>query len=297
MLNLRPSCYQGQLHESVMSILPSQNPSVHITKFASGDHKITMKLCRLTTEKQHGRQAGATIKKFSSESARRCLTAFRATAKEFTVELCLTYPPDVHGLIDGRMSKRHLDRFIVAMKRKYPGISYAWVLEFQVRTENPHYHLLVNQFVDKDWLSITWFRIVGTGLKKHLDAGTRVESIRDCDRCADYMARYLSKLDQKLVPEWFQNVGRWWGMSRGLLEKYSVGVEHQFQQNRQAKAATRPFRRARKAYLREKFDIKWKNSGSKGYEGYTDRQTPADVIDRLIEMMPGEVVPPGRVPW
>jgi hypothetical protein len=266
-----------------MSILPSQNPSVHITKYASGDHEIQLRLCRVSKGKQAGRKQGAVIREFSPESARRCLTAFRATAREFKVELCLTYPPEVHGMIDGRQSKKHLDRFIIQLKRKHPGILYAWVLEFQTKTENPHYHLLVNQHVDKDWLSLTWYRIVGTGLEKHLKAGTRVQEIRNQDRCADYMARYLTKMDQKAVPEWFCNVGRWWGMSRGLLDLHKVDVDVEYQQNRDARAATRPFRRARKVFLKHKYGIDWKTSGSRGYQGYTDRQTPAVVMERLIE--------------
>lgn len=290
-----------------MSILASENrvvqclerPTVEIVRYASGDLEVSQKACRRSRKpgislpgvlhRDDGPVRSA-ITEFSAESARRCLTAFRATAREYTVEMCVTYPMEYAGLLDGRVSKRHLDRLLVQMKRKYPGISYAWVLEFQTRTHNPHYHILASHFVDKDWLAHTWARIVGSGLEKHLRSGTRVAAIKNQNKCADYMARYLTKALQKRVPDGFENVGRFWGISRGLVEKYSVKVRLAYETTDALKRDTRFLRKARGHFLKKKYGIKWRTGGSQGHQGYTDRQTPPDVADRLIDYMCGEVL-------
>lgn len=121
-------------------------------------------------------------------------------------------------------------------------------LSFRRKTQNPHYHVLVDHFIDKKWLSQTWWKIVGSGLGKALRAGTRVKRIRNQERCADYMARYLSKMDQKRIPEGFMNVGRWWGMSRGLLELYLKRTTRKYSDSNKAKAATRLVRKARSSF-------------------------------------------------
>lgn len=292
-----------------MSILASEKrvvhclerPTVEITRYASGDLEVSQRSCRrkrkpvtsylVSLDRENDGPGGrSAITEFSAESARRCLTAFRAVAKEFVAEICVTYPMEYAGLLDGRASKRHLDRLLIQIKRKYPGIKYAWVLEFQTRTHNPHYHILASHFVDKDWLAQTWARIVGSGLEKHLHSGTRVAAIKNQGKCADYMARYLTKMLQKRVPEGFENVGRFWGISRGLVEKYSVKVRMAYETTDELKRDTRFLRKARSHFLKKKYGIKWRSGGSRGHQGYTDRQTPPDVADRLIDYMGGEVL-------
>lgn len=283
-----------------MSILASgdsfRQPSlILITKYASGDHKISLKGCILSDRKAGGDRG--VINSFSPQAIKRCRLAFRATSGIWEATATLTYPGEFSGCIDGRETKRHLDNFIKAAKKKYRGLVYAWVLEFQETTKNPHYHVLFNQSIDKDWLSLTWYRIVGSGLEKHLLAGTNIESIRNKTACADYCAKYLTKTNQKTLPDGFLSVGRWWGMSRGILKHFRVDIALEYDDPDSVRRDLRNLKRARVAKLRE-YGIKWRPKQS----GYTDMQTSEAVVDRLVDCLSGRAVdPPGsgvdRVPF
>jgi hypothetical protein len=68
----------------------------------------------------------------------------------------------------------------------------------------------------RSWLSERWFKIVKSGDDKHRLAGTRWENVRQQDGLKHYVTKYASKTYQKQVPETFQNVGRFWGVSRSI---------------------------------------------------------------------------------
>ena len=150
----------------------------------------------------------------SSKSLKRCTNTFKNASHLFTTEITLTYPDDYP--CDGTVSKKHLDRILKGLKR-WGVIDWAWVLEFQERGA-PHYHLLIGGWVDKDKLARAWFRIVGSGDEKHLQAGTRVSAIRSQAGAAVYAAGYAakSKSIQKLVPAGYEHVGRFWGCSKSV---------------------------------------------------------------------------------
>jgi len=256
-----------------------------VTKYASGDHKFCLTGCSVG-KGQKGHSNKKAIKAFTPESIKRCRLALRATSELWQVTATLTYPLEYAGLLDGRESKRHLDNFIYALKRHVPGIKYAWVLEFQTKTRNPHYHLLLSHFVDCEWVARTWYRVVGSGLEKHLFAGTSTEAIRDKTACSDYIARYLGKTNQKILPPSYENVGRWWGMTRGLSKQYAIDINlGGYETPNDCRRDLRSVKRARKAKLRE-LGISWKPRRN----GYTDMQTSESVVDELIENMAGEVI-------
>lgn len=312
MLNLRPSCYQGQLYESAMSILPSSispvhsvhPPEVRIIKYASGDHELKFRSCRMSGSSQKGKGGTrSTIKAFTPEAVRRCRKSLKATAHIWKAFAHLTYPLELRDSLDGRDVKKHLNTFLNALRRDQPDILYAWVLEF-MKNGLPHYHLVFDRFIDKDWLSRTWYRIVGSGLEKHLKAGTKITGIKNPMGAMFYLSEYLSKADQKQIPDTFMNtIGRWWGMSQGLMVQCSMEMVLEYPTPNAARSDTRNLRRARKAFLKSRADITgWKWRGN----GYLDSQTPEPIFDRLVDLLQGkpknlldydETLDHSRVPW
>lgn len=159
----------------------------------------------------------------------------------------LTYG-DYISPIDGRELKRQLDLFLGHFRRRFGTGEYVWFLEFTKR-QRPHVHVLTtvapNQY-DRIWLGETWAKIsvydaVRRLLEKKCD-GLRVvhpvnmfdvleecdkvwavhkhvknwEKIRKTDGAMRYALKYATKAEQKLVPPQFGNVGRFWGLSRGV---------------------------------------------------------------------------------
>jgi len=188
--------------------------------------------------------------------------------------------------LDGREVKKHLNTFLTALRREHPGVLYAWVLEF-MKNGLPHYHLVFDRFIDKDWLSQTWYRVVGSELEKHLIVGTKITGIKNPMGAMFYLSEYLSKADQKHIPETFmKTVGRWWGMSQGLIAQCSTEMVFEYSSSNAARADTRNLRRARRAFLKSRAGIgDWKWRGN----GYLDAQTPEPVFDQLVELLVGSV--------
>jgi hypothetical protein len=95
-----------------------------------------------------------------------------------------------------------------------------WFLEFQSRGA-PHFHLLFFgfgfQLFDltkfRKWLSGAWADIVAhpdpSEYQKHLSAGTGADWCRA--EHFGYALKYAAKLEQKLVPPEFSDIGRFWG--------------------------------------------------------------------------------------
>ena len=90
---------------------------------------------------------------------------------------CLTYHDCTPA--DGRDTKKHLNRFLNKLRRRFPGVCYLWVLEFQKRG-TPHYHVFLSLECTKPLhreLATMWAEIVDPGnnslLKFHLHALTK----------------------------------------------------------------------------------------------------------------------------
>ena len=116
--------------------------------------------------------------------------------------LTLTYPDPVPT--DGRVVKAHWAKFARWLSRQ--GIGGVWMLEFQRRRSAPHFHVLVNGAVDVVQARAQWHRIVGSGDARHLRRGVWVKPIYDVRT----LACYLAKRRQKLIPEGFVNMGKFW---------------------------------------------------------------------------------------
>jgi len=160
------------------------------------------------------------IDAFSEKSRRRlrfaAVNAFPALSAQFV----LTYPAEFPQ--DGRESKKHLNAFLTAFRRRFKGVPYLWVLEFQ-RRGAPHYHLFfsieVNE-VNRRWLAETWVRIACEGSASALAFHSHEKNLIAWDMGnGQYVCKYLEKERQKDVPEGYLSVGRFWGSSRGLVPR------------------------------------------------------------------------------
>lgn len=128
----------------------------------------------------------------------------------------LTYPgefppPDDHGVY-----KDHLRRFLQEMSREWATAAGIWKLEFQERGA-AHYHLLVTGLGAADldyvrqWVGVTWYRIVGSGDEKHLRFTLHESTCQKAKSVAgamSYLAKYVAKADQTLPGNF---TGRYWG--------------------------------------------------------------------------------------
>ncbi len=196
------------------------------------------------------------ISYFSYRSKRRMRLFARNTSHLWKVFIHLTYPRDYPS--DGKKVKKHLDIFIKRLKRYCPNIKFLWIIEFQKRGA-PHYHILVNQEVNKNWLSQSWYEVVNSKDERHLRAGTKVELVKSKNHAVAYLINYLKKIDQKIVPEEYKSVGRFWSHSAKTLEVNEYIIMGTFKSN---KRSTRALRRWYRAKLRSWGCNKWKWKGA-----------------------------------
>lgn len=202
------------------------------------------------------------IKKFSFKSQRRLRLFARNTSHLWKVFFHLTYPNDFSS--DGKKVKKHLDKFLKRLVRYCPDIKFIWVIEFQERGA-PHFHILTDKEIDKNWLSQNWYEVVNSGDEKHLRAGTKVEAVKSENHAMAYVIGYLKKLKQKIVPKEYQNVGRFWAHSKNILK--SSGYTVTAKENN-LKRNTRMLRRWYKAKMRLwGYKWRWKGRGFIVWDG------------------------------
>ena len=164
-------------------------------------------------------------KEWSDKSRKNLAFVASNTDVEFMYMITLTYPSEFPT--DGHTCKRHLKGFLNWMRDRskacnQPKPEYLWFFEFQKRGA-PHFHVIldcdVEQITTKSKVSKKWYKIVGSGDERHLQAGTRVEVLRSSDGGKRYAVKYAMKMQQKSVPEGFRNSGRFWGNSKGVAPK------------------------------------------------------------------------------
>lgn len=154
-----------------------------------------------------------TIKGFSGAARKRLIMMLasinRQALERLPLFVTLTYPATWPG--EPSVWKEHLDTWLKRLSRKFTRTATVWKLEFQSRGA-PHFHLLVfgPGWIDAQWLSRSWYEVVGSGDRRHLMAGTRVERIRSWKGVMFYGSKYLAKKTQENVPAF---PGRFWGVS------------------------------------------------------------------------------------
>ena len=178
---------------------------------------------RVSTEFHHtrskpGRGNRKEIERFSEQSRRRLLWQARNYPELKTI-LTITYPHEEYAstanggdfMQDGRVVKDHLRKMRQVLT--YHGISGFWFLEFQLRGA-PHVHFFIDGWVSQSVeykIRKTWHRMVGSDCPHHLLRGLDVQTLRKKHAASYYAAKYSTKDSQKIVPERYRGVGRFWG--------------------------------------------------------------------------------------
>ncbi len=171
-------------------------------------------------------RAKSAIRKLSFKSRSYLAFVCNETPVEFGGLLTLTYP-DLFPR-DGKKVKAQLNAILSSMRAHYTDFSYLWFLEFQKRGA-PHIHVATTVIpapVDFDWLMPKWAKSVTEGLHeveylKTLAQHSRRKTwgpLQTKDGVARYATKYALKTYQKKVPLDYQNVGRFWGCSRDVIQ-------------------------------------------------------------------------------
>jgi len=137
---------------------------------------------------------------------------------------------------DGAAFKTALDRWLCWFQGEQvkgssdPGAESAfWFLEFQKRGA-PHVHVFYTRRVPWQLAAAKWAQCLGdetvelTGTRfESLAKGQNVKPHRMRGRLCAYARKYAHKVEQKLVPEDYRNVGRFWGV-RGCRRMVTLRV-------------------------------------------------------------------------
>jgi hypothetical protein len=213
-------------------------PVIGITVFPGGivirRQNLNQKLARL-----HKIERGK-ITVVSKRSLNKLALTVRSCGVNFSSVMTLSY--GLNYPHSGRVAKRHLNAFLVGAKREFGPFDYFWVLEFQKRGA-VHFHIATTlpepDYLQRSAFAHIWTRIAFPDwsyselLKdstKPFYAGETVnarqlgylvhvhvkawEKVRSDDGMSRYLAKYANKLRQKEVPDWYSDVGRFWGASR-----------------------------------------------------------------------------------
>jgi hypothetical protein len=168
------------------------------------------------------------ITEFSRQSRSRLIYRARNTPG-INHFITLTYPHADYAstatggdfMTSGDVVKQHLKK--IRQVFTYRGIYGLWFLEFQERGA-PHFHFFVfAQLSEKDKAKIrlTWSRIVGSTCPHHPTRGCDIQILRKKHAAGAYAAKYSSKSEQKIVPERYSSVGRFWGSFGNIPDNYT----------------------------------------------------------------------------
>lgn len=161
-------------------------------------------------------RSGKQISSYSSKSQSRLRHVAVNNSHRIKSQFGLTYHK--HAPTDGKLSKKHLDAWLKVVRRNFPNIGYLWMMEFQSRNA-AHYHVFFTCLPSQQMrlkLATAWNRITGE-TPEHL-------RVHDHDKNwipwtigrASYLAKYIDKKNQKLIPEGYSNFGRFWGHSSDM---------------------------------------------------------------------------------
>lgn len=194
--------------------------------------KIKVRHAVLDPKKSKRNKKRGTIKSFSKETQKRIKFFMNNNKINYKSMITLTYPAELIGKLNGKEVKYQLNRFT----KRFNLNNYVWVLEFQKNT-NPHFHIMTDNEYKKannEEISKIWYEIVGSKLEKHLKAGTRNEKLRNGkDGASSYIRKYVSKKEQKKIPENYQNCGKLWGKGgkEKELEKEIISINEEVIEN------------------------------------------------------------------
>lgn len=213
---------------------PSQNHALVSTSISQNLFHLYSKSIRVKRPSTVGPnhqipdRTATTIQGFSSKSQRNLRFAAVNACPELISQFGLTYHNE--WPTDGKESKKHLNNFLVHVRKLLPDVKYLWIMEFQKR-KAPHYHLFLtvppNSEIRKQ-LAYYWAKITSPGDQAALNFHQHENNWIDWEmNNANYLAKYLDKEAQKDIPEGYSNFGRFWGASRDLVpEPETIEIEN-----------------------------------------------------------------------
>lgn len=174
------------------------------------------------------------ITELSKKSLDRFQFLVQTTSVNLLSMLTLTYlcPPT-----NGREAKEHLRQLLQWLRRRCgENLEYVWFAEF-TKMYSLHFHVLLDckpDEYDRLELAYRWMKITNQGLGRYCALRTRKEMrvlmsimqsqshenawnmVKVENGAKRYVAKYAGKPHQKRIPEWFQDMGRFWGVSKGI---------------------------------------------------------------------------------
>jgi hypothetical protein len=180
----------------------------------------------------------AEITEFTGSSRAKMLFTISSTSVEFYSMLTTTYPKEFP--VCGKVAKSHLKSMCDWLRKRYDTEIF-WFMEFQPGREVVHYHIMtqVKDPQDSDRMAYRerWCEVIGLKPgRNYSDINTRVErdmwvdvvrqhrrrkiweNIREKEGAIRYTAKYALKMEQKEVPEYYRNCGRFWGCTKGVRD-------------------------------------------------------------------------------
>lgn len=230
-----------------IAYLAAYVPITRVTLYGNGAAIVGRARSKAKKPTTGTKQEGQGIVKLTKSARKRCAFTALATNAEFQSMITLTY-----GAVypkDGKAVKSHLSRFLKRLTR-YGCQDHFWWLEFQKR-DAPHFHILTDLFspdtIDRLWMTTAWLgsqgikidsvvteidsaksgyhvgRLkirdqVGKMIKVAMHADTW-QAIREPNGARRYVVKYMTKTYQTDVPLEYQNVGRFWGCSKSVLDQ------------------------------------------------------------------------------
>lgn len=105
----------------------------------------------------------------------------------------------------------------------------------------------------QDWVSLSWYHVVGSGDLKHFTAGARVERVKTWGGVVSYCAKYMAKTDAEFLSE--LPLGRSWG----IFNRASIPWAKMIELDLSEEVGVR-LRRVARRYLEHRLGRKWKAS-------------------------------------
>lgn len=200
------------------------------------------------------------------------------------IEITLTFP----DCPEEAWAKQRFRAFRDRLRRLFPEHAGFWKMEYQKRG-SVHFHLLVLgiEFVAHEWVARSWFEVVGSGSRAHLEAGTQTRRIRSVAQARSYVAKYVSKGVDGDRP----GCGRFWG-TWGPLSVYQGKAQRSIEHSATIASLARVVDGHRRAVSRlGRVDLRRRVRRSRRRKEWKTRGTywlcPGEVVGRLL----------GPAPW
>ncbi len=171
------------------------------------------------------------VTELTASSRRRMLVYLSTCRSAYTGMVTLTLPSGLNTTNGKEVKERlhEMARFMLSEMTMpaHTEPSVFWALEFQANG-SPHFHLLINGWIGKGVVSHRWaqmWTLTARGssrqsvqlrgeemMESMMASATQVKGLDEDSTIAGYIAKYMGKDEQKLVPPGYTDVGRFWGV-------------------------------------------------------------------------------------